>query len=305
MRLDGAPASPGVVVGPAFVVTRPDIDIPDTDTPKETFAAAAKSVAADLKELEASALAAGRDEASAVLGAQALMAEDPMLGDAVNEALDAGKGLQGAVEDAAGALSAMLAAMEDEYLAARSADVIEVADRVLLRLAGVEDVALADLAAPSVVVAASLTAAQTAQMEADLVMAFVTEQGGPTGHVAVIARSLGIPAVVGAPGAVAAVAVSGTTVGGDGGTGEVIVDPDSSQVDDFTVRAARYSREREEAAAYRGAQVTFGGDAFEVASNIGSTDDIERAVSEGADGVGLFRTEFLFLDRPDPPTEEE
>lgn len=297
-------ASPGIAQGPVFVLNTTSPEVPDVAEPAAAFGAAVVSVTEDLKALQEAARTRGRDEAADILGAQALMAEDPMLTDAVNEALEAGSRLGGAIDTAADSISSMLAAMTDEYLAARAADVLEIADRIRHKLAGTTNEGLSGIADPMVVVATVLTAADTAQLDPALVLGFVTEEGGPTSHVAVIARALGIPAVVGAGGLIEASA-GATAIAIDGGSGDVVFDPDDEVVADFAARAARAKELNEAAQKYRGVRVTHGDKTVLVAANVGTTEDVERAVSGGADGVGLFRTEFLFLDRAKPPTEDE
>ena len=253
----GTGASPGTAVGPAFVAARVEVVIPEVDDPRRAFDDAAKGVMSELEQLSRTADAAGREEAAAVLRAQSLMADDPMLHDAVIEALDAGAGLQQAIADSAAGLAAMLAEVPDAYLAARSTDVLEVADRITRWLARVDRVGLDGIDQASVVVATALTAADTAQLDRELVLGFVTEEGGPTGHVAVIARSLGIPAVVGAESIVGQVA-AGSSIAIDGDTGEVVVEPDQVTVADFSMRAERTAQQRTAAAAFKGKRVAFG-----------------------------------------------
>ncbi len=303
-QLTGIGASAGAVVGPIYPIARAHIEIEDTEDPAQSFADAVGNVQADLRDLAAQAKSSGREEAGAVLEAQALMAADPMLSDSVKEALGQGSGLQAAIETSAKTLSDMLASLPDEYMAARSADVLEVSDRILMRLAGVDADPLGALTEPSILVAATLTAAETAGLQPDLVLGFVTEEGGATSHVAVIARSLGIPAVVGAADALE-LATDHSQLAMDGSTGEVVLSPDEATLSEFDKRADEEAAKKEAAAAYRGARVAHAGEQFSVCANVGSPDDIERAVEAQADGVGLYRTEFLFLDRGTPPTEEE
>jgi len=304
VHMRGVGASNGVAIGPAFVVSRTDVTVPDVADPLAAFRRAAIEVKGDLDTLGQTATQAGKPAAAAILGAQALIAEDPMLDDAVAQALDAGAGLQQAIEAAGGELSAMLAAMPDEYLAARSADVLEVADRILRRLAGVDAGALDALTKASIVVAPALTAAETANLDPDLVLGFVTEEGGATSHVAVIARSLGMPAVVGI-GELHEAIPPGATIGIDGGSGEVVVDPDAETLAELDRRRKQLEQSRTAAARFKGQRVVFGGRPMSVAANVGGPDDVTRAHDAAADGVGLYRTEFLFLDRSEPPSEEE
>lgn len=302
--LSGAAASPGVVVGAVHVVARHDAELPEFEDPKAALATAVAASGDQLRALRDDASASGRGEAAEILGAQSYMAEDPMLVDAVEEQLDAGADLSAALATAGKQLSGMLAAMDDPYLAARSADVLEVADRVRLHLSGAPDSGLGSLTSPVIVVAPHLTAADTAQMDTKLVLGFVTEEGGPTGHVAVIARSLGIPAIVGTAGAVDAAAGS-TGIAIDGTSGEIVLDPDQHTVDEFTARRESFLAAEEAAAAYRGSVVQFGDHKVLVAANVGNDSDLDEAIAQGADGIGLYRTEFLFLDRSDAPSEQE
>ncbi|MBT8208539.1 MAG: phosphoenolpyruvate--protein phosphotransferase [Acidimicrobiia bacterium] len=303
-KITGAGASPGVIVGAVYVVSRSDAPMPEFDDPKAALATAVSAASNQLVSLRDQAEASGRAEAAQILGAQSLMAEDPMLVDAVEEQLDEGIDLGTALSTAGKQISDMLAAMDDPYLAARSADVLEVADRVRLHLTGGTDQGLDSVTEPSVVVATHLTAADTAQMDPNMVLGFVTEQGGPTGHVAVIARSLGIPAIVGTSGAVAA--ADGTSVIGiDGATGEIVLDPDDQTLEQLESRRKAHLAAEEAATAYKGKPAAFGERRVLIAANIGNEKDLAQAVAQGADGVGLYRTEFLFLERTEAPSEDE
>ncbi len=303
IALKGIGAAPGVSVGPAVIVDRVEVVVPDLPEPLQAFTAATEAVAKDLENLAATAKARDREEAASVLEAQALMAADPMLISSVEAKLGESLGLGQAISEAGSELSAMLAALDDPYMAARAADITEVVDRVSCHLAGVPPREL-EGDEPAVYVASVLTAAETAQMDPEKVLGFVTETGGPTSHVVIIARSMGVPAVVGTgdrpPGLAA-----GELVALDGATGEVVLRPDESTVADFTRRSERHRASVEAATAWRGRAVNFGGNVVSVAANVANEADLERAIAEQADGIGLLRTEFLFLDRPSPPTEEE
>ena len=142
--MKGAGASPGIGVGPLFVVDDSEGVVPDFDDPAQAFSEAATQVAADLREASASAAAAGREEAGEILSAQAMMAEDTMLADSVGEHLAAGQSLGDAIGEAAGGVASILAALDDPYLAARAADVGEIADRIKRQLAGVSPTLIAN-----------------------------------------------------------------------------------------------------------------------------------------------------------------
>lgn len=303
-ELTGVGAAPGVAIGAVHLLARGQVVIPDFADPSAAFVGAVDSAQSQLAALAAEARARGRSEAAAVLDAQGLMAQDPMLTQAVQEALDSGFDLQKAIEAGVAGLAEMLAALEDEYLAARATDVREVGERILRILAGQDASGQEALPDGSIVAARNLTAAETATLDPDRVAGFVTVEGGRSGHVAVIARSLGIPAVVGVIGLLDRLQ-DGSQMIIDGNTGRVVIDPDDSTKAHFETRIAEDAHRREAAARYRGKTISFGGTPFEVAANVGVAGDLERAVAAGADGIGLLRTEFLYLDRADPPTVDE
>jgi phosphoenolpyruvate-protein phosphotransferase len=298
--LTGAAASSGVAIGPAFHYS-PDTNepLPEFDDPRAAFLAAAEATAGELRDLRAAATEAGRTEAADVMGAQAAMAEDPMMVSEVETRLDGGMGLDAATIEVSDQLSAMLASLDDPYLAARSRDVVEVMSRVRTHLSGKERVTL-DFATPMIIVTEELTAADTVNLNPDFVLGFVTAKGGPTGHVAVIARSLGIPAVVGVAGLAG---VTASIIALNGSTGEVVADPDEETQQRFQAVIENEAKQHEADSAYHGKAVLFDGRQVRVAANVGGPADVEA--SKNADGIGLYRTEFLFLDRDRPPTEDE
>ena len=303
-RIVGTGAAGGVAIGPAVVIDTVEVEIPDTDDPVASFNEAMAAVQADLIRLQEHARNAGRTEAAEVLGAQALMAEDPMLADSVAEGVEAGATLEEAVTNTSAEIAAMFAAIDDPYIAARATDVVEVTDRVRRHLAGVESTDLGAIEVPSILVAAAITAAETALLDPNLVLGFITEAGGPTSHVAIIARSLGVAAVVGTTGVVELVS-AGDSVALDGTSGDVAIRPNDETTATFTARRDAYVAAQQAAARYRGVRVSLGSRGVAVPANVGSREDIELAIAEGADGIGLLRTEFLFLDRSAAPSEEE
>lgn len=303
-RLVGTGAAPGVAIGPAVVIDTVEAEIPVTEDPVASFNDAMAAVQADLIRLQEHARNAGRTEAAEVLGAQALMAEDPMLADSVAAGVGSGATLEEAVTNTSAEIAAMFAAIDDPYIAARATDVVEVTDRVRRHLAGVESTDLGAIEEPSILVATAITAAETALLDPNVVLGFITEAGGPTSHVAIIARSLGVAAVVGTPGVVELVS-SGDSVALDGTSGEVAIRPDEESTASFTALRDAFVAAQQAAAQYRGVRVSLGSRGVAVPANVGSREDIELAIAEGADGIGLLRTEFLFLDRSTPPSEQE
>ena len=304
IRITGTPASAGVAVGPAVVIDHEAVEVLDRADPNSAFAAAVDEVRQELQSMCEAAREAGRGEAGDVLEAQALMAADPMLVDAVNAALADGAGLDAALSRTETDIKAVFAAIDDPYMAERAQDVGEVIDRIRRNLAGVDTPGSRPIETPSVLVARSVTAADTAVLDPELVLGFVTETGGATSHVAIIARSLGVAAVVGANGVVGSVS-DGDRIALDGSTGDVAVRPDPATADDFGARRVAAEAEIAAAERFRGINVSFKGQPMRVSANVASREDVVRAVAVGAEGVGLLRTEFLFLDRTEAPSEQE
>ena len=299
--LHGVGASPGIAVGPVISIDAGEVTVDHIADPLQAIAASAARVSTQLAQLSEQTKTAGRDDAADVLNAQSLIAEDEMIIDAVEEHLDSGLDLDAAFDAAAEQLRDLLASLPDPYLAARAADIGEVMAAIKRDLAGVEtdDITFSE---PSILIAHELTAAETAGLDAKMVLGFATETGGATSHVAIIARSLGVPAVVGVPRLLEAAPNYAAL---DGSTGEFHANPSDAVQADFADRLATQAALTERLISVRGSKVRFGDIDIAVAANIASSDDVERAVGEQSDGVGLFRTEFLFLDTPTPPSEDE
>ncbi len=265
------------------------------------------------RELEALAdrvRATGRDEEAGIFDGQALLAISPTLVDDAVERVEAGAPPPDAVVAAADAAAEVLAALDDELLAARAADVRDVGARIARILRG-EQLRLP--AAPAIAVADDLPPSVTAEIPAGLLRGIVLQGGSRTAHAVILARSLGIPAIVGTSGILAALDAAGRAAGGgdvdlavDGDTGEVVLAPDAAERAAFAARDAALARRRARAAAARGRPgATADGQRVLLVANIGTPDDAPRALEAGAEGVGLFRTEFLFMQRQAPPTEDE
>ncbi|MGP4111804.1 phosphoenolpyruvate--protein phosphotransferase [Streptomyces sp. 4N509B] len=302
-RLRGVGVSHGMAIGEVrhigtAVLEPPTREVAADEAPREAERArrAAEAVAADLRAR--GTLAGG--QAQAVLEAQAMMAVDPELLADVDRRIGAGSSAEGAVHDAMAAYRELLAGA-GEYLAARVADLDDVRNRVVARLMGVPIPGVPDSDEPYVLVARDLAPADTALLDPSLVLGFVTEEGGPTSHSAILARALGVPAVVALPGALRL--AEGTVVAVDGSGGEVLVNPSARE------RASLARRAREREAATRtasGPGATRDGHKVPLMANIGTPADVAAAVEAGAEGVGLFRTEFLFLHGgQSPPGEDE
>lgn len=291
----------GVAQGPVARMAEPlpaPLDEPSALTPDEETARVTDAVAAVARELEERGAQAG-GAARDVLEAQAMMAEDPTLADEVGTRIRAGKTGEFAVHDAFASFREQLTALGG-YLGERAADLDDVAQRVIARLRGVAAPGVPDPGHPFVLVAKDLAPADTALLDLDKVLALVTTEGGPTSHTAILAREKSIVAIVGA--GAAKDLVDGETVIVDAAKGVVTTDP----TDEERAQAQRRADARASAAS---APITDGaladGTAVPLLANLGNPAAAAEAVALGAEGVGLFRTEFLFLSSAQAPTVEQ
>ncbi|MGW2840133.1 phosphoenolpyruvate--protein phosphotransferase [Streptomyces sp. NPDC001493] len=300
--LRGVGVSHGVAIGEVrhmgtAVLEPPVRQILPEETAREQGRArqAVEAVAADL--IARGNLAGG--EAQGVLEAQAMMAQDPELMADVERRIAEGSTAERGLYDAFAAYRALLA-NAGEYLAGRVADLDDVRNRIVARLLGVPMPGVPDSDHPYVLIARDLAPADTALLDPALVLGFVTEEGGPTSHSAILARALGVPAVVALPGA--GELAEGVVVAVDGGTGEVFVEPSAKKR--AALEGAAAAREAA-LAATSGPGATSDGHKVPLLANIGGPGDVPAAVEAGAEGVGLFRTEFLFLDDSEQAPSEE
>ncbi|HYX11413.1 MAG TPA: phosphoenolpyruvate--protein phosphotransferase, partial [Candidatus Acidoferrum sp.] len=312
--MQAVPAAPGIARGPWIAIRRAStltggtIDAAETSAEQGRLRDAANRAADDLLALSDKVAGAGHGDEAGIFAAQAAMCWDPeLLRDA--EARIADKGVDGvaAILGAGAAAAEHLAAVDDPLIAARSADVLDVADRIARVLAG-RPAQEARLREPSIVVAVDLSPSQTATLPRDRILGIVLEAGSPTAHAAILARAYGIPAVVGATGALELLEglAPGVQIAFDGATGEIAIDPDEATTTDIEERAARFAaiheHDLEEASL---SAVTIDGTEITLLANIGTPDEAANARAMGARGVGLFRTEFLFLERSSAPSEDE
>ncbi|MEU3961380.1 phosphoenolpyruvate--protein phosphotransferase [Streptomyces buecherae] len=291
--LRGVGVSDGVAVGEVrhmgTAVLEPPVRTVAADEVEREQARARQAVEWVAADLVARGNLAG-GEAQAVLEAQALMARDPELATDVERRIAEGGTAERAVYDAFAAYRVLLLGAGD-YLAGRVADLDDVRNRLVARLLGVPMPGVPDSDYPYVLVARDLAPADTALLDPALVLGFVTQEGGPTSHSAILARALGVPAVVAVPGA--GELVEGTTVALDGSDGQVVIEPGEELRAELVARA---EQRRAAVAAVSGPGATSDGHAVPLLANIGGVGDVAAAVRAGAEGVGLFRTEFLFLD---------
>jgi phosphotransferase system enzyme I (PtsI) len=295
--LSGIGVSPGVVVGPVRRIIQVTSNEPIAATPRDVFDALEK-VAADL---ENAAHHIELDIAKDVLGAQAMMAGDPALVEAIGARLTDDRiydDVRADVTDSFAGFKAALTALGG-YFAERTADLDEILNRLLAKLSGTEQEALV-LTSPSIIVAEDLTPSDTAQLNLQFALALVVAKGGPTSHTAIVARGLGIPAIVGCQGILEV--EEGAQLLVDGREGKVFLNPTSSDIES---RQQREAALRARAAAVVGPGRLKDGTHVTLLANAGDASGAIAAASVGTEGIGLFRTELLFLDSQTEPTVDQ
>jgi len=309
-KIQGIPISPGIAHGPIFHHTVQKVHVEqrnncDPEQERARLQSALDRAAKQLQEIRQRASQQVSSEEAQIFEAQEMFLSDPALLEQVFDQLETERwNAEYAWREGTEHFAQMLAGLEDEYLAARAADVRDVGQRVLRLLAGLNDESR-PLDKPSIILAEDLTPSDTVMFDKALVLGFCTAQGGPTSHVAILSRALGIPAVAGISSWMDELA-SSKEVLLDGSTGEIVVDPDAENIAAFQARSERLQSEYELAlASTHEPAITLDGRRIEIAANIGSPSEAEHALEMGAEGVGLFRTEFLFLDRESPPSEDE
>ena len=304
--LQGIGVSPGAVSGLVYlmaVATPAERKAGSPLQEQRAYQRASQESVRQLEGLAAELRSGGLEEQAGILDAQMLMLNDPGWIEMVTQGMAQGAPAEHAVRAAGEAFAGMFEAMDDPYLAARAADVRDIANRLEGALG--EKAPMPPLTRPSVIVAQEITPSQTVSLDRALVLGFATDTGSATAHTAILARALNIPAVVGVSGLSLRVR-SGQEIALDGESGAVILDPSVEQRQQYAGRAAALARRRTQLRSIRNQPAeTRDGQRLVLAANIGSPDDMAAAHEAGAEGVGLFRTEFLFADRPRMPSEEE
>ncbi len=292
----GIGVSPGVVVGPIRKVLAEKASGP-VPADIDQVLKALESVATDLDK---SAESIELEVAKEVLGAQAMMARDPSVIEVLEGAITEGVAfdVRPIVEEAFGGFKEQLLALGG-YFAERVSDIDEIQSRLINKLAGIESAGLT-LTEPTVVVAEDLTPADTAALNLKFALALLCSRGGATSHTAIVARGLGIPAIVGCEGVMQL--VDGAVVLVDGRNGDVIVDP---LQDEIATRTEKELKIKARADSITGPGRLSDGTSIQLLGNAGTIDDVRAAVKVGAEGIGLFRTELLFLDSHIEPTVGE
>jgi phosphoenolpyruvate-protein phosphotransferase len=305
----GVPAAPGVAEGPAARLADGAPAVPrregaDPAVERRRLEAALASARAQLAALRDAVAASAGAAAAEIFAAHAMFLDDPALRALVEAALAGGTNAEAAWADAVAHFAAQLDALPDPTLRGRAADVRDVGARVLALLTGSGAGPLA-LHAPAVIVADDLAPSVFAALDRPRVLALCLGRSGPTAHAVILARAWGIPAVTGLGDAIRGIR-DGDYLLVDGDQGRVVVDPGPAELAAARARRAETARrDRREQAAARDPALTTDGRRVRIEANVGSLEEVADAVRAGAEGIGLLRTEFLFLDRTIPPAEEE
>ena len=306
----GIAASKGYAIGTVVLKENDEIIITDekiTDVQgeKERLQNALEQCRAQLTAIKEKALAEMGEEKAAVFDSHIMLLDDPEFTGAMEMEIESNNSnALKAVDSVAQTFLMIFESMEDEYMRERAADIKDVANRIKLNLAG-KAMGLNIEATNTIVVAYDLTPSDTAQLDRSKVVAFLTDIGGRTSHSAIMARTLEIPAVVGLNDITSSVK-DGDFIIVDGVEGNVILNPDEATVKEYEAKRDAYEKEKEELKKLIDVKVkTKSGKRIEVCGNIGKPEDVHKVIENGADGIGLFRTEFLYMDRDDMPSEEE
>ena len=307
----GTGASAGIGIGKVVIlkeealVIRRDT-VADAAAEKERFKKAVEKSIEDTQALAADMAERIGEKEAEILNGHLMLLQDPMMTMEIEVKIDSEKLCsEAAIEDVCTMYADMFASMDDELMQQRAADMRDIKTRMQKVLLGVKSVDVSALPKGSVLVAEDLTPSVTAGINPENVTGIVTELGGRTSHSAILARALEIPAVVAAAG-ILSQAADGDEIILDGESGEIFVKPEESVKAEYEAKRASYLAEKEELKKYVGREtITKDGVKIEVAANIGRPEDVDRVLSYDAEGIGLFRTEFLFMDRTSMPTEEE
>ena len=246
----------------------------------------------------------GPQEADILMG-HAVMIQDPAMSGEMFSMIDAGQCAEAALTAVCDMFHGMFSAMDDEMMRQRASDIADVKVCILKKLLGIQDVEISKLAPGTVLVCKDLTPSMTSQIVKENVTGIITEIGGVTSHSAILARALEIPAVLSVPGIVDMVEDKDTAIV-DGTAGDVFINPDGDVLAQYLIKREDYIKKQAELKKFIGKEtLTADGDKLEIYCNIGTPKDAKKAMECDGEGVGLFRTEFLFMDNTHLPTEEE
>ena len=308
--LKGIGASEGYGIGKIMIIEEHSLEytprqINDVDAEVQRYrGAVAAFIEETKKQAEALRISAGAKEAEIMEGHIQIM-NDPAMGMEIERLIGAGTCAEAAVEQMLDMFIGIFSMTDDDLTRQRASDLKDIKNALLSILLGISEVKISDAPAGTVLVAKEVTPSMTAGINKENIVGIITETGSQTSHSAILARAMEIPAVLSVPNALSQLS-SGEQVIVDGSSGEVITAPTADQIADYTAKRESFLREKRELEMFRGRRtLSASGEAYELCCNIGSAKDAGKAVEADGEGVGLFRTEFLFMDRSALPTEDE
>ncbi|WP_342534404.1 phosphoenolpyruvate--protein phosphotransferase [Lysinibacillus sp. FSL K6-0057] len=310
-QLTGIAASDGIAIAKAYRFVQPDLTfakttVADIVAEQQRLTAALVKAEQELAVIQQQTLKKFSAEEAAIFEAHLLVVNDPELIGPINQKIaDEAVNAEYALHEVSSMFVAIFEGMDDEYMSARASDIKDVTNRILAHLLGVHIPNPSNINEQVIIVANDLTPSETAQLDRNYVLGFITDIGGRTSHSAIMARSLEIPAVVGA-GTATATIQNGDQLIVDGLAGQVLVNPRADVIADYQEKAQNYRAQQAEWSTLVNEQtVSKDGVHVELAANIGSPSDLDGVLRHGAEGIGLYRTEFLYMGRENLPSEEE
>jgi phosphotransferase system enzyme I (PtsI) len=309
--IQGIAASSGIAIAKAYRLETPNLvvekkEIADPQAEVARFETAVTKAKEELEAIKQHALEQLGEDKAAIFAAHLLVLNDPELLNPIKEKIQTEQvNAEYALDETAAMFISMFEAMDNEYMKERAADIRDVTKRVLAHLLGVTVSNPSLISEEVIIIAEDLTPSDTAQLNRQYVKGFATDVGGRTSHSAIMARSMEIPAVVGTK-QVTTEVQQGDIVIIDGLDGQVVVNPSPDVLAHYEEKRARYEAQKAEwAKLVHEKTVTSDGYHVELAANIGTPDDVKGVLENGAEGIGLYRTEFLYMGRSELPTEEE
>ena len=311
MKIYGVGAAEGIGIGAAKVVREQNVEvvkksIPDSEAEVNNFMRILDITKAETEEMsQALEKNASAKEAEILFGHIMLMSDPMLVDEIVNRIKVESVCAEYAIEEVCNQYAAVFASMDDELMQQRATDMLDIKTRLIKKILGIENTDLSKLPYGSILVAKDLTPSMTVGLNPENVLGIVTQFGGKTSHSAILARALEIPAVVGLSNLPEDIS-DDTDILLDGESGEVIILPTDNEKSDYENKKKSYDANKEMLKKYRELpSISKDGKKVEIAGNIGSPEDAKKVIENGGEGIGLFRTEFLFMDRDCMPTEEE
>lgn len=310
-NLQGIAASSGIAIGKAYLMIEPDLTVAKSSVSNKQeeinrFHEAVDAAKQELQKIRDRAEIDLGTENAAIFDAHLLVLSDPeLLGSVEGKINDEAINAESALQDTADTLVVMFEQLDNEYMRERAADIRDVTKRVIARLLGVDIPNIGLIEEEVIIISKDLAPSDTAQLNRVFAKGFTTDMGGRTSHSAIMARSLEIPAVVGTKNATAAIK-QGDLIVVDGDNGEVIINPSKDVIESYEKKIKEQEAGKKELSLLKDKQtITLDGVHVEIAANIGTPKDVESVLANGGEGIGLYRTEFLYMERDALPTEEE